>query len=225
MSQHAALTQELDALRAHYAVHMPADIAAAMTRADTALAASGIVNRALKAGHYAPDFAAPDANGTPVRLSRALRDGAVILSFYRGDWCPYCNLELRAYTALADEMRDAGIQLIAISPQESDKTVQAANADPYPFAVLSDSGSKIARNFGVAFDLHEELRPLYARLGHALPDINGGDWILPIPATYVIAPNGEIVLAFIDTDYRRRLDPTDAMAAAIRANTPRRKAA
>ena len=225
MSQHAALSQDLGALRAHYATHMPADIAAAMTRADTELAASGIVDRALKAGQYAPDFAAPDAEGTTVRLSRALRDGAVILSFYRGDWCPYCNLELRAYAALAREMRGAGIRLIAVSPQDPDTSVLAANADPYPFPVLSDSGSKIAKSFGIAFDLSDELRPLYARLGHALPDMNGSDWILPIPATYVIAPTGEIVLAFIDTDYRRRLDPADAIAAAIRANTPRRKAA
>ncbi len=225
MSQHAALSQDLDALRAHYATQMPADIAAAMARADTELAASGIVDRALKAGHYAPDFAAPDAEGTPVRLSRALRDGAVILSFYRGDWCPYCNLELRAYAALADEMHGAGIRLIAVSPQDPDISVQAAKADPYPFPVLSDSGSKIAKSFGIAFDLSDELRPLYARLGHALPDMNGSDWILPIPATYVIAATGEIVLAFIDTDYRRRLDPADAIAAAIRANNPRRKAA
>lgn len=225
MSQHAALTQDLDALRAHYAVHMPADIATAMVRADTELAASGIVDRALKAGQFAPDFAAPAADGTPVRLSRALRDGAVILSFYRGDWCPYCNLELRAYAALADQMQGAGVRLIAVSPQDPDQSVQAANTDPYPFSVLSDSGSKIAQAFGIALDLADELRPLYARLGHALPDMNGADWILPIPATYVIAPNGEIVLAFIDTDYRRRLDPADAIAAACRASLMRRKAA
>ena len=225
MSQHSALTQDLDALRAHYAVQMPADIAAAIVRADTELAASGIVDRALKAGQYAPDFAAPDADGSPVRLSRALRDGAVILSFYRGDWCPYCNLELRAYTALADEMRGTGVRLIAVSPQDPDKSVQTENTDPYPFSVLSDPGSKIAKSFGIAFDLSNELRPLYARLGHALPDMNGSEWILPIPANYVIAPDGEIVLAFIDTDYRRRLDPADAIAAAVRANNPRRKAA
>lgn len=225
MTAHSALTQELEALRQHYAVHMPADIAEAMTRADTALAASDIVDGALKAGQFAPDFTAPGVDGKPVRLSRALRDGAVILSFYRGDWCPYCNLELRAYTALADEMREAGVRLIAISPQDPDKSVQAEQTDPYPFSVLSDAGSKIAKSFGIAFDLSEELRPLYTRLGHALPEMNGAGWILPIPATYVIAPNGEIVLAFIDTDYRRRLNPSDAIAAAIRANLSSRQAA
>lgn len=225
MSAHAALAHDLAALRAGFATSMPLEIRDAMARADNALAASGIVDRALKAGQFAPDFAALDADGNTVRLSRALRGGAVILSFYRGDWCPYCNLELRAYAALADEMQDAGIQLIAISPQDPDRAVQASATDPYPFAVLSDTGSRIAQRFGVAFDLSEELRPLYARLGHALPDMNGGDWILPIPATYVIGRDGQIALAFIDTDYRRRLEPADAIAAAIRANGQRRRAA
>lgn len=214
MTNHDSLTQDLAALRAHYAVHMPADIAAAMGRADAALAASSLVSQALGAGAFAPDFTLPDADGTPVTLSRALRDGPVIVSFYRGGWCPYCNLELRAYQARAAGMRAAGVRLIAISPQTPDETASTVKDNALGFDVVSDIGSNVARAFGVAFDLADELRPLYARLGHALPDRNGEGWILPVPATFVIAPSGEIVLAFIDTDYRRRLDPDDAIAAA-----------
>ncbi|MFM9978500.1 MAG: peroxiredoxin-like family protein [Sphingomonadaceae bacterium] len=220
----AQLTAELAALRAHYAVHMPADIAAAMARADTALTASGIVDRALKAGQLAPDFTLPDHEGKPVRLSRVLRDGPVILTFYRGGWCPYCNLELRAYQALSAEMKAAGVRLIAVSPQAPDATAVTVSENALGFEVLSDVGSKVGRAYGVAFDLADELRPLYTRLGHALPDKNGADWVLPIPATYVIAPSGEIVLAFVDTDYRSRLEPADAIAAAI-ATRALRKAA
>lgn len=214
MTSHASLTEDLAALRAHYAVHMPADIAAAMTRADAALAASSLVDRALGAGEFAPDFTLPDVDGAPVSLARALRDGPVIVSFYRGGWCPYCNLELRAYQARTDAMRHAGVRLIAISPQTPGATASTVRENGLGFQVVSDVGSKIARAFGVAFDLSDELRPLYARLGHALPYQNGEGWVLPVPATFVIAPSGEIVLAFIDTDYRRRLDPEDAIAAA-----------
>jgi peroxiredoxin len=214
MSTHPELTRELAALRAHYAVQMPPDIAAAMTRADASLAATGIVERALKAGQLAPEFELPDHRGAPVRLSRALRDGPVILTFYRGGWCPYCNLELRAYQARTAELKNAGIRLIAVSPQTPDATAATVTDNALGFDVLSDVGSKVGQSYGVAFDLADELRPLYARLGHALPDRNGADWVLPIPATYVIAPSGEIVLAFVDTDYRHRLEPGDAIAAA-----------
>lgn len=223
MTSHASLTADLAALRAHYAVHMPADIAAAMTRADVALAATNLVDRALGAGEFAPDFTLPDAGGAPVSLVRALREGPVIVSFYRGGWCPYCNLELRAYAARTDAMRAAGVRLIAISPQTPDATATTVRENGLGFDVVSDVGSHVARSFGVAFDLADELRPLYERLGHALPDQNGDGWVLPVPATFVIAPSGEIVLAFIDTDYRRRLDPDDAIAAATAATL--RKAA
>jgi peroxiredoxin len=211
MSDHSRLTDDLATLRAHYAVHMPVDIAAAMTRADTALAASNMVGTALTAGEFAPDFALADAAGRTVRLSRLLRDGPVILSFYRGDWCPYCNLELRAYAALSTQIAAVGARFIAISPQRPENT---RTGQGFPFPVLSDEGSKVAKAFGVAFDLTDELRPLYTRLGHPLPEMNGAGWALPIPATYVIAPSGEVVLSFIDTDYRRRLEPVDAIAAA-----------
>jgi peroxiredoxin len=214
MTTHARLTQDLAALRAHYAVHMPADIAAAMQRADVALAASALVANALGAGAIAPDFILPDASGYTVRLAKLLRKGPVILSFYRGGWCPYCNLELRAYQALASRMQALGVRLVAISPELPDETAATVRENALGFDVVSDVGSEVAKAYGVAFDLADELRPLYARLGHALPDKNGADWVLPVPATYVIAPSGEIVLAHVDTDYRRRLEPADAIAAA-----------
>ncbi len=214
MSDHSRLTDELEALRAHYAVHMPADIAAVMSRADAELASSSLVTQALGAGALAPDFSLPDRNGRSIRLSRALRNGPVIISFYRGDWCPYCNLELRAYAARSEEIEAAGARLIAISPQRPD---EARTDDTFPFDVVSDDGSKVAASFGVAFDLAAELRPLYSRLGHALPVVNGEGWTLPVPATFVVAPSGEITFRFVDTDYRRRLDPSEAIAAAIAA--------
>lgn len=211
---HSKLTADLAEMRAGFAVRMPEDIRTAMTAADLALAASGILSSAMKAGQFAPDFVLPNIDGKAVRLSDVLRNGPTIVSFYRGGWCPYCNLELRAYQALAEEMNAAGVQMLAISPQKPDESAATVKKNGLGFQVLSDLGSTVSKQFGIAFDLAEELRPIYTRLGHALPDFNGADWVLPIPATYVIGTDRKIILAHVDTDYRSRLEPSDAIAAA-----------
>ena len=102
---------------------------------------------------------------------------------------------------------------MAISPQTPDESLSTAEKNALAFAVLSDTGSATAKAFGIAFDLAEELRPVYARFGHALPDKNGDEsWVLPIPATYVIDRDETIVLAFVDVDYRNRLEPAEILA-------------
>lgn len=208
------LAAELDAFRAAFLANAPADIRAAMTRADADLAASGLAARALKAGDRAPDFEAPDARGGAVRLADLLADGPVVVSFYRGGWCPYCNLELRALQAILPELRALGATLAAISPESPDEALSTAEKNALAFPVLTDHGNAAARSFGIAFDLADALRPLYARLGHALPDRNGDDsWTLPVPATFVIDRDGTIALAFVDVDYRNRLEPADILAA------------
>ena len=192
----------------------PSDVRDAMGRADLELAASGLADRARKAGDPAPDFALAGVDGRTTRLSTALRDGPVVVSFYRGGWCPYCNLELRALQSVLPQVRGLGAQLVAISPQTPDESLSTAEKNALAFPVLSDVGGEVARSFGIAFDLAEALRPIYARFGHALPDRNGDDsWVLPIPATYVIDRSGRIVLAFVDIDYRNRLDPADIVRA------------
>jgi len=221
MTDALSLQSELAAFRAEFMDKVAAEIRAAMTRADTALLASGIVERARAAGQAAPDFTLPDARGGSVRLADLLRQGPVILSFYRGGWCPYCNLELRALQRRLGEFAAHGASLVAVSPQTPDESLSTAEKNELAFPVLSDSGSRVAREFGIAFDLAEELRPIYSRFGHALPDKNGSDdWVLPIPATYVIAADGTIRFAFVDTDYRNRLEP-DAILAVLEGLSPR----
>jgi peroxiredoxin len=137
-----------------------------------------------------------------------------VVSFYRGGWCPYCNLELRALQAVLPQVRALGAHLVAISPQTPDESLSTAEKNALAFQVLSDTGSRTARGFGIAFDLAEELRPIYARFGHALPDRNGDDtWVLPIPATYVVGQNGRIALGYVDVDYRNRLAPSEVVEA------------
>jgi peroxiredoxin len=209
-----SLKEELESFRNEFMSKAPAEIRDAMTRADLGLAASGITARALKAGDRVPDFSAPDATGKTVRLSDLLKGGPVVLSFYRGGWCPYCNLELRALQAALPEIARLGASLVAISPQSPDESLSTAQKNALTFRVLSDTDSHVAKAFGIAFDLAEELRPIYSRFGHALPDKNGVEsWVLPIPATYVIDRMGTITLAFIDVDYRNRLEPADIVTA------------
>jgi len=208
-----SLKAELETFRANFMGKAPPEIRAMMERADLALATSGILDRVLRAGDRAPDFVLPDANGSSVRLSTLLATGPVVLSFYRGGWCPYCNLELRALQAQLPQLIALGVSLVAISPQTPDESLSTAEKNALSFPVLSDAASATAKAFGIAFDLSEELRPIYARFGHALPDKNGDDsWALPIPATYVIDRDGTITLAFVDIDYRNRLEPSDIVA-------------
>lgn len=207
------LTSELAMFRQRFMDSAPPEIRTAMLRADQALAASGIGDRALKGGDRAPNFAAHDVDGRLTRLSELLASGPVVLSFYRGGWCPYCNLELRALQAALPDIKRLGATLVAVSPQTPDESLSTAEKNALAFPVLSDVGSQAAKLFGIAFDLADELRPIYARFGHGLPDKNGDDsWVLPIPATFVIDRDGAVAFAFADTDYRNRLEPSDIIA-------------
>jgi peroxiredoxin len=129
------------------------------------------------------------------------------------------------------EITRVGAELVAVSPQTQDESLSTAEKNALAFPVLSDTGSATAKSFGITFDLAEELRPIYTRFGHALPNKNSDEsWILPIPATYVIDTDRTIALAFVDVDYRNRLEPAEILAAlqslsrehrAHRANTSR----
>jgi peroxiredoxin len=128
----------------------------------------------------------------------------VLLTFYRGDWCPYCTLQLRAYQAILPQIRELGAGLVAISPQTPDNSLSTAEKKGLTFPVLSDAGNEVARQYGLVFSLSETLRTVSADL----TSYNGDDsWELPMPGTFVIAPDGTVRLAFVDADWTRRLEP------------------
>ncbi len=209
-----SLKQELDQLRQQFTASFPADKAAIMQAATGELEAELDGRQLPRQGETAPDFELPDARGRLVRLSERLGAGPVILSFYRGGWCPYCNLELRAYQRRLPSLHAAGGDLIAVSPQSPDGSVSTAEKHGLEYDVLSDRGSAVAARYGVAFTLPEPLRELYMELGHSLPEHNGtSDWQLPVPATFVIAPDSRIVLSHVMADYRERLEPDTAIQA------------
>jgi peroxiredoxin len=137
-----------------------------------------------------------------------------VITFYRGGWCPYCNIQLRAYQAILPEIAAAGASLVAISPQAPDGTLSTAETNALTFHVLSDVGNRVARSFGLVYSLPEELRVALRSVNKALPDINGDDsWELPVPSTYVVTDDGRVTLAHIDVDYTQRLEPEEILAA------------
>lgn len=209
-----SLKQEIERLREQFAADFPPDQTAVMQAAILELEAELESRNLPGVGTVAPDFELPDARGRRVRLSDRLADGPAILSFYRGGWCPYCNLELRAYQRRLPSLRAAGADLIAISPETPDGSLSTADRNGLEYDVLSDAGSAVAAAYGIAYSLPVALRELYRKLGTELPDHNGtDDWQLPIPATFVIAPDRRVVLSHAVADYRDRLEPDTAIEA------------
>jgi peroxiredoxin len=215
------LQQELDARRAEFTAKATPERVAAYQRGVDELAADGIAERAVQVGETAPDFTLHNARGGAVRLSALLAQGPVVLSFYRGGWCPYCNLQLRAYQRVLPEIRALGAQLVAVSPEAPDHTLSTQQKNELDFEVLSDTDGTVGRAWRLVYGLSDELRGLYAANQMDLARINAdGRWELPLPATYVIGSDGVVRLAFVDVEYRRRLEP-DQILGALRALQPR----
>ncbi len=206
------LDQQLADFRAEFARTTPAGRAALYEAKIEELRAGFATEKALAVGHRVPDFTLLDQQNRPVSLAGILDSGPAVVSFYRGGWCPYCNLQLRAYQAALPDVVALGARLLAISPQLPDASLSTAEKNGLSFDVLSDVGNGVARSFGLVFALPEELRTALRSADKALPRINGDEsWELPVPATYVIAPDGRVALAFVDVDYRRRLSPEDIL--------------
>jgi len=169
---------------------------------------NGIGKKALKTGHQIPDFTLPDQLGRDVNSTELLNKGPLVISFYRGSWCPYCNLELHALQAHQDKINELGATLVAISPQRPDESLSTAEKNQLTFSVLSDVNNLVAGQFGLVFTLSEKLRPMYQGFGVDLPTYNGTDTFeLPVPATYVINQDGIIVSDYVNADYKQRMEP------------------
>ena len=171
-----------------------------------------ITDRSLKTGDQVPDFTLPNHLGEPRRLYELLEKSVVVVNFYRGGWCPYCNLELNALQQALPEIDAAGAKLIAISPELPDKALDTQARHALAFDVLSDVGNRVSESFGLIFELPEVLRPIYLNLGIDIPAFNGDEsFILPVPASYVIDSDGTIRYHFINADYTQRLEPDDLL--------------
>ena len=199
----------------------PADLEA-LRNADLQMVADKADQTMLQPGEPAPGFSLVDQNGIRVSLADRLAVGPVVLLFIRGGWCPFCTLQLRAWQDALPRLHDAGGDLLTVSPQRADACSRCAERDLLAYSVLSDPGGDVAESYRVMVELPEVVRPLYLRLGHDLPRINGtGTWRLPMAATFILAPaldapNGRIAMAHADLELSKRCDPDVAIQAVRR---------
>jgi peroxiredoxin len=193
---------------------------AAMERATAELIASGQAQRAKKAGDVAPAFTLNDPEGNPVSSRELLARGPLVVSFYRGVWCPYCNLELQALQASLADIAARGASLVAISPQVAANSRKSQRDNKIEFPILSDVRSEVANAFGIRFALPDYLAEVYKTFGNNLPVINDNPaWVLPMPARYVIGTDGIIAYSEVNPDYTRRPDPSQLLPVLDRLRT------
>jgi len=169
----------------------------------------------LPVGEKAPDFVLPNAFGKDVRLTDLLSEGPVVLTFYRGAWCPYCNLQLRGLRKTLPYIEQEGARLVAITPQKPDKSREQVEKDGYAFEILSDLDDRVMKEYRLYFEVPSDLSEVYKqRLALDLAEYNGeGRYVLPVPATFVIDRDGMIRAAYADVDYRNRVEPATIIAA------------
>lgn len=212
-----SLQDRLDAFKADFksgrlGIARSAEQLAIMDRATAELIASGQAERALKAGDRAPDFTLKDADGQPVSSRDLLRHGPLIVSFYRGVWCPYCNIELQALEAARAGIEARGASLLAVSPQTAPNSRRSLRMNGVGFPILSDPKAGLAAEFGIRFALPDDLIGAYRQFGIDLPAVNDDPaWVLPMPARYVIGQDGIIAYAEVNPDYTQRPDPSELL--------------
>lgn len=168
----------------------------------------------LSVGASAPNFSLPDATGATVELNHLMANGPVVLTFYRGGWCPYCNIQLRAYQGILNELKKLGASLVAVSPETPDNSLDTRQREELEFHVLSDNGNLVAKQFGLVFPVSTEVRLLFEGWDINLENhngIEGGE--IPVPATYIIDEAATIIFGKPDVDYRTRVEPKEILRA------------
>ncbi|MCW2085831.1 peroxiredoxin [Bradyrhizobium diazoefficiens] len=218
-----SLQAKLNAFKADFEAgkppyNVPQSVIETMHRATAELIASGAAQRAKKAGDSAPPFKLEDGYGNVVKSDDLLKKGPLILSFYRGVWCPYCNLELQALEAAKPSFDRFGALVVAISPQTAPNSRKSARQNNLSFPILSDVKGNVGAAFGLRFELPDYLVNLYKSLKNDLPTFNDDpSWSLPMPARYVIGQDATILYSEVNPDYTRRPEPEDMIPVIERA--------
>ena len=193
---------------------LPEDVQQVVGGSFERLLNSNITEHAKGIGDVAPQFCLPNVRGGDTVLSQLLENGPVVLSFYRGGWCPFCNLEFKALHDKLPEMQALDATLVGVSPETQAVSQQTVQDHHLEFEVLSDVGNRVAREYGLVMVVDEAIRPYYEQWGIDIPSANGDETFeLPIPATYVIDQAGVIRAAHVDKDYTKRMEPADIVAA------------
>jgi peroxiredoxin len=206
------LQDELDAVRDRCYENTPSHISRVRQEAIDDLVSSGIAENAIHAGDHAPGFRLRDADGRVISSYDLLNNGPVLIVFYRGRWCPYCELDLRAIQSVARQLSASGASIVAISQQSAQESRSTERLHGLSFPSLVDRGGKVARAFGVRWKLSRELRAAEIECGLDLAIVNDEpSWTLTMPARFVISPEGIVEYADISADYTRRCDPSELL--------------
>jgi peroxiredoxin len=196
------------AFQAELARQVPAEMMAHLNAEIAATVRSNPGAQALRAGSTAPTFTLPDVHGNQVSLATLLRNGPVVVAFYRGDWCPYCDLQLKAYQEILPRIRAAGASLVALSPQTPKYCNTTAEKRSLDFPLLSDASNKVAHSYGLVFKVSDGMLALLRGFGIELSEYNGEPSAeLPVPGAFVVARDGRIDFEYVNPDYRERLEP------------------
>ena len=181
---------------------------AIMQASTEALIKESLSTKALQKGSKLPSFDLLNAKENKVNLE-SFKSKFLVVSFYRGGWCPYCNVELKALQNILPELKELDADLIAISPETPDNSLTTSEKNELSFAVLSDVGNTYAKSLGLVFQMPEDLRALYHSFNLNVDAHNGNkDYELPMPATYVVNEQREVIYSFISEDYTERLEPS-----------------
>ncbi|MGP0586394.1 peroxiredoxin-like family protein [Paenibacillus timonensis] len=207
-----SLNQTLDEIKQQFIAQSPLEVQAAMFRLIREQQESGIPY-GLQEGQKAKDFTLKNSLGQPVHLSDELAKGPVVLTFYRGGWCPFCNSQLRSYQKLLPEIHALGARLIAVSPQSPDNTLSHQEKEQLEFQVLSDTNGLVAAFYNILYDVPSYMQEVMTNLFQMdLAEYNATDrWILPIPSTFMIDESGIIRSAYVNPDFMKRWEPEEIL--------------
>lgn len=206
-----SLTKALAEAKQEFIAHTPLEIQAEMFRQIREQQESGFAY-GLQEGQKAKDFELKNAMGETISLYEELSKGPVVLTFYRGGWCPFCNSQLKAYQKLLPDIEALGGQLIAISPQSPDNTLSQQEKEELTFQVLSDTHGLVAAFYNILYDVPDYIMNIMKQIGMDLAEYNATNrWILPIPSTFMIDESGIIRSAYVNPDFMQRLDPENIL--------------
>lgn len=204
------LQAQLDTFKEQFKKQAPEAAFNAFAQSTRELIATGQAERALSVGAASPDFTLTDQDGNDVALKDLLTKGPVVLSFYRGVWCPYCNIELQALEAVHSDLKAKGATLVAISMQGAADSRKSQRDNKLSFPILTDKAGELANKFGIRWQVQDYVIGFKKMFNVVLPNIHGdGQWNLPMPARYVIGTDGNIAYAEVNPDYTQRPEPSD----------------
>ena len=201
------LATQIQQFNIELAAKVPQEVLEAFRKSIEDLKTKNIEEKSIKIGETIPNFSLKNAKNEVVNSSDILKNGKMIIAFYRGSWCPYCNLELKALQEKISEFKEKNATLVAISPQSPDNSLTVIEKHHLTFEVLTDKDNVFAKQLGIVFELQDFVLPYYHALGIDLSSFNkNADNSLPIPAVFVVNESSKIIYKFADANYMNRID-------------------